>query len=97
MAKSASQTKRLSGRAQRTLEMKTAPMMSTPPIVGMPCLPPCNSASRCTSAAVRIGWPILSEINLRMTKFPKSERKREGGDRRRDRAKSDVDKDVERR
>src|SRR5438876_992885 len=71
MLNKASQTKRLSGRAQRMLERKTAPMISTPPIVGVPCLPPCNSASRWTSTARRIGWPNLSAVSLRMTKFPK--------------------------
>ena len=34
MAKRVSQTKRLSGRAQRRLEIKTVPIIKTPPIVG---------------------------------------------------------------
>jgi hypothetical protein len=70
MLKSASQTKRLSGRAQIRLESTTVPMTSTPPIVGTPCLALCNSASLWTSSAVRIGCPALSAINFRMTKFP---------------------------
>jgi hypothetical protein len=71
MLKRASQTKRLSGRAHKTLETKTAPIMSTPPMVGVPFFPPCNSAKWRTSSAVRMGWPTLSEINFRITKFPK--------------------------
>ena len=76
MQKSASQTKRLSGTRPEHAGNRTEPMMSTPPIVGVPCFAPCNSARRCTSAAVRIGWPILSEISFRMTKLPKAGRAR---------------------
>ena len=71
MQKRTSQTNGLSGRAQATDAITTEPMTSTPPIVGVPCLPPCNSARCRTSAAVRIGCPILSEISFRMTKLPK--------------------------
>ena len=67
MQNKTSQTNGLSGRAQTIDAITTEPMMRTPPIVGVPCLPPCNSARCRTSEAVRIGWPILSEINLRMT------------------------------
>src|SRR6266436_6554630 len=46
MLNKASQTNRLSGRAQITLETKTEPITKTPPMVGVPCFGPCNSASR---------------------------------------------------
>ena len=60
-----------SGRAQTSVAMSTEPMMSTPPIVGVPIFPPCSSASLWTSAAVRIGCPTLSEIKRRITRGPK--------------------------
>src|ERR1035437_3545290 len=63
-------TNGLSGRAQTRVQISVVPRISTPPIVGVPILPPCNSASLCTSAAVRIGWPTLSEINFRITRGP---------------------------
>ena len=52
--------------AQSIDAKKTEPIISTPPIVGVPSLPPCNSARRRTSSAERIGCPILRETNLRM-------------------------------
>ncbi len=67
MARIASQTAGFSGRAQSSVEITTAPSSSTPPIVGVPRFPPCNSESLWTSAAVRIGWPTFNEINLRIT------------------------------
>ncbi len=63
--------KGFSGRAKTSVETNTEPMMSTPPMVGVPIFPPWSSASLCTSSAVRIGWPTLSEIRRRMTRGPK--------------------------
>ena len=68
MRRAASQTKRIiRARPQDAREMTTAPMTSTPPIVGVPCFAAVQFGEPMTSAAVRIGWPTLSEINLRMT------------------------------
>ena len=72
MVQAQTATKGLSGRAQTRVATSTVPRISTPPMVGVPILPPCSSASLWTSSAVRIGWPTLSEISLRITRGPKS-------------------------
>ena len=71
MVQAQTATNGLSGRAKTSVEISTEPMMSTPPIVGVPIFPPWSSASLWTSAAVRIGWPTLSEIRRRITRGPK--------------------------
>lgn len=64
-------TNGLSGREQTRVAMSTVARMRTPPMVGVPIFPPWSSASLWTSAAVRIGWPTLREMSLRMTRGPK--------------------------
>ena len=71
-------------------------MMSTPPIVGVPCFPPCNSArlahfgGSCGSAG-----QFSSEIKFANDVVAEEKRDDESGDRRQDSAKSDVIENVE--
>src|SRR5437667_50631 len=65
MLNNASQTNLLSRRAQRRLDTTTAPITSTPPMVGVPCFTPCSSARRWTSAAPRIGCSTFSARGFR--------------------------------
>ena len=95
MLNSASQTNRLSGRAQRMLEKTTAPITSTPPMVGVPCFAPCSSASRWTSAAPRIGCSTFSARNFAIMKFPKIKGSQKCSDRRSNGPEGDVKKNVE--
>ena len=53
-----------------SVEATTEPSSSTPPMVGVPALLPCNSASLWTCSFVRIGWPTFKLINRRITQFP---------------------------
>ena len=90
-----SQTKRLSGRAQSTLERKTAPITSTPPMVGVPCLPPCSSARRSHFLGAANRLADFERDQFSNDVIPKEQREDERGDRRRNRAKSDVKENVE--
>ncbi len=56
-------------RAQRMLDTSTAPITSTPPIVGVPCFTLWSSASRWTSAAPRIGCSTFSARSFAIMKF----------------------------
>ena len=63
-------TKTNSTRPHTKVATRTRPMMSTPPMVGMPALPRCNSASLWTTAAERMGWPAFRATSALMTVGP---------------------------
>src|SRR5262249_3417971 len=71
-----SQTKLLSGLAHIIVATTTDPIRNTPPIVGVPLLAPCNSERRCTSSALRIGWPNFNNASFRITQSPNTRHKR---------------------
>jgi hypothetical protein len=67
---STSHRKWLSGRHQHSAPAVSENRISRPPIVGVPFLLPCKSASSRTSSRPRIGWPSFSRVSARITAGP---------------------------
>ena len=72
MLKSTSHTKGFSSLAHNSVATRIDPMMRIPPMVGVPFFDPCNSKSLWTSSFVRMGWPNLREMSLRIVQLPKT-------------------------